>query len=259
MCYNKTMSKQISFNAGQLKLFALVSMTVDHIAAVMEPVIPALSTPLIRFPQSAAYPGDLTPYLLMRGFGRLAFPIFAFFIAEGYLRTKDLKRYALRLLILALVSEIPFNYALKGAAFYPGYQNTIWTLLAGLLTIAGSEAIRSKLNQTDPDSRTGRHAFLKGLIPHLILVPACLIVHFAHTDYSAFGVLLIYLLYVLRDDDNRFMWAALLTLWEGPAIFSYLLLSRYNGEKGLPLKWIFYLYYPLHLTVIVLIYLALVR
>ena len=64
--------------------------------------------------------------------GRIAFPIFAFELAQGYTHTHDLRAYAKRLLLLAVVSEVPFDMVVGGTYFYPWHQNVAWTLLAGL-------------------------------------------------------------------------------------------------------------------------------
>lgn len=64
--------------------------------------------------------------------GRVAFPIFAFMTVEGYFHTHSFKKYAQRLLVFALLSEIPFDLMYGGTWFYPVHQNVIWTFLLGL-------------------------------------------------------------------------------------------------------------------------------
>ena len=76
--------------------------------------------------------------------GRLAFPIFAFLIVEGYTHTKNLRRYVLRLLLFAILSEIPFNLMLSGRVFNPVHQNVLWTFLIGLWLIHINEQARKK-------------------------------------------------------------------------------------------------------------------
>ena len=77
--------------------------------------------------------------------GRLAFPIFAFMTAEGYTRTHDIRRYMLRLLTAALLSEIPFNLMYGGSVLYPYHQNVLWTLLLGLALLYLIDRTRERL------------------------------------------------------------------------------------------------------------------
>ena len=64
--------------------------------------------------------------------GRISFPILSFMIVEGYFRTKSLKRYVLRLLLFAIISEIPFNLAIGSQLFYPIHQNVLWSFLISI-------------------------------------------------------------------------------------------------------------------------------
>ena len=99
-------------DATTLKILAMVLMAGDH--AYM--ILPIQS----RIPM----------YL-----GRLAFPIFAFQIAEGYARTKDFKRYFKRMLLFAVLSEVPFDLMAYGTVFYPFHQNVLWTFCIALLML----------------------------------------------------------------------------------------------------------------------------
>jgi hypothetical protein len=89
------------------KCIALSTMAIDHIGAVLLPS---------------------PKYLLLRLIGRISFPIFCFLIVEGYYRTKNLKKYILRLFAFALISEIPYDLAFKKSFIYLNKQNIFFTL-----------------------------------------------------------------------------------------------------------------------------------
>lgn len=97
-------------NGFHLKLIAICTMFIDHLGYTL-------------------FPGDLW----LRCVGRVAFPIFCFLIAEGCVYTHDRRKYALRLLAFALLSEIPFNLMNSGAVWDSYHQNVLWTLLTGAL------------------------------------------------------------------------------------------------------------------------------
>ena len=80
----------------------------------------------------------------LTGIGRLAFPMFAFFLVEGFFHTHDKKKYCMRLLLLAILSELPINLMYSGLLFYPFHQNVIWTLLTGFLCIWAIDTLRKK-------------------------------------------------------------------------------------------------------------------
>ena len=111
----------IDLSAAALHLIAMALMLMDHLWATLLPAQDWLTCA-----------------------GRLAFPIFAFMAVEGYFHTRNLKRYALRLLLFALLSEVPFDLMYGGTWFYPVHQNVIWTLLLGLLGVHLMETMRKK-------------------------------------------------------------------------------------------------------------------
>ena len=104
-----------------LKILAVIFMVFDHLWATI------------------VSGNDWMTYL-----GRLTFPIFAFQIAEGFIHTSNIKKYTLRLLIFALISEIPFNLFYGGSWFYPYHQNVMFTLLLGLLAICQIDKIKKE-------------------------------------------------------------------------------------------------------------------
>lgn len=115
------MEKRFDLSAAALHILAMAFMLMDHLWATLLPAQEWLT-----------------------GVGRLAFPMFAFMAVEGYFHTRSFKRYALRMLAFALLSEIPFDLMYGGTWFYPVHQNVIWTLLIGLLGIHLMEKVRQK-------------------------------------------------------------------------------------------------------------------
>lgn len=113
-------------SGSTLKITAIVTMLIDHIAAV----------PLARLLELYGGPAALrVAYLVMRQVGRISFPIFLFLLAEGFGKTSDRARYALRLGVFALISEIPFDLAFHRKTLEFGLQNVFFTLFLGFLAM----------------------------------------------------------------------------------------------------------------------------
>ena len=112
------MERSRGLDGGALKLLAAALMLIDHVGAILLPEM-----------------------VILRCIGRLAFPIFAFFIAEGYAHTRSFGKYLLRMAIWAAVSEIPFNLEF-GHFFVPGRQNVLLTFCLALLTLRGLDRLR---------------------------------------------------------------------------------------------------------------------
>jgi len=201
--------------------------------------------------------------------GRLAFPLFAFMLVEGYFRTKNLKKYALRLLIFALISEIPFNLAMGGRLFYPIHQNVLWSFLLSLGLIHFNEKMRAK-------ALWQRIAF--GCLSVAVGCAAGLL---TMVDFYHAGILTVLTFYFFRE---RKWWCALgqlICLWyinfellggfsyeislggasfflprQGFALLSLIPIWLYRGKQGWhskPLQYACYAFYPLHLLILGLI------
>ena len=201
--------------------------------------------------------------------GRLAFPIFAFMLVEGYFHTRSLKKYALRLLLFAVISEIPFNLMYSSSVVYPFHQNVIWTLLIGLGMIHLNEKAKNAKPLVSALTRVGT-VFLGGLLGLVTF-----------SDYNAAGVLMILVFYFFRGDTilcrllqavgmyyiNFEMLKGLvfpITLFgssfeipqQGLAILSLVFIWLYRGRKGYSSKWfqqLCYWFYPAHMLLLWLI------
>lgn len=190
--------------------------------------------------------------------GRIAFPIFAFQVSQSYIHTKNLKKYMIRLLIFGIISQIPFMLFLT--TFSEGfYLNIFFTMFLGLLAIFAFEKFNNKI--------------LGFFIVFIISVVAYLI----RVDYGMFGVLLIFLFYFFRN--NKIKMAITCTLLcfikYVPNVISYpylfkhyfycafftaisiIFILSYNKKQGPKLKYIFYIFYPLHLLILYFINMAL--
>lgn len=241
----ETTARKFRLTAAQLRWIALGAMLLDHLWAMV-------------------VPGNQW----MTYVGRIAFPIFAFQIAEGACRTSNFRRYALRLLVFACLSEIPFDLMYASTAFYPFHQNVMFTLLLGLLATRGLE--RAK------EARTARAAAL-GLLG---LLGAWLAGTAGMTDYGGMGVLTVAVFYVFRDFPLAWLGQAvclcLLNMvffrgeylpveisghvfefqTQGFALFSLIPIWLYGGKKGrgrLALQYGSYAFYPLHMLALYLI------
>ncbi len=222
-----------------LKLIAITTMLIDHVGAViLERMIADNGMLLYRL------------YLLMRFIGRIAFPIFCFLLVEGFVHTSNRKKYALRLLGFAILSEIPFDLAIRGTLINFDNQNVFFTLLIGLLVMCGLEAARNKFAQAE--QRTLYGAYVAAVIA------GCALAYVLKTDYSWYGVLAIVIMYYYKDEKSKSMLYGTIILiiqsvLEAFALINIIFIRKYNGERGLSLKYVFYLFYPAHLLVLYMI------
>ena len=230
----EALRRRSPFTTSFLKIFAMISMLVDHAGATVVSHI-RYAPWIADYPWLAAHITQI--YRYMRRFGRLAFPIYCFFIVEGYFRTRDVKKYALRLLGLALISEYPFDFALHHGQSLWEKQNVYWTLLIGLLVIWAV------------------NDWFRGMTAAqlIIMINALILAKVARTDYQYHGVFLIEMLYITRFSPlvQSLCGATYLDWYEGfPTSLSMVMTFFYNNKKGKPMKKLFYFFYPAHLIVL---------
>lgn len=231
------MESMKKINANIIKMIAIITMFIDHLGAT-------LVWEYMLTLQGEARVEWYTVYMVMRKIGRLAFPIYCFFIVEGLEHTRSVKKYITRLLIFAVISEIPFDYAFQNKLTL-GYQNVFFTLTIGLICIWGVREVEERITDN-----------IKQIIfKTLIIAAGIFLANLLNTDYGGFGVLMIAILYLFQK--NRLIqciFGAAGFSWEVTAPISFLLLYFYNGEKGKNInKYFFYAFYPVHLAVLALV------
>ena len=232
----------IGINALTLRCLALILMLLDHLWGTVVP-----GNDWMNFA------------------GRIAFPIFAFQIAEGYFHTRNFRNYCKRLLIFGLVSEIPFNLMIYSSPIFPFHQNVMFTLLLGLLAI---RAIDQMKQQPTPK---------KAAVGILKLAGIWILSTITFPDYGTMGVINVVTFYLLRNIpcaklaqfiamvaihwfgyEGRFIPITISGLYfEFPvqafAILSLIPIWLYNGEKGPSNRYLqygSYLFYPLHMLIL---------
>lgn len=265
---------QSGFPANMLKIFAALTMLIDHAAITL------VYAKLAKFPeylalifsadttqeQLASIPADFfeiySVYSVMRLVGRIAFPIFAFLIFEGFMHTSDYKRYLLRVGLCALAAEIPFNLIVTNAApiygwtgvetslFYPQYQNSVFTLFLGLLMLYGMK----RFEATEISSKAAMKQWLGQL---LCVVVACILAVLTRLDYSYIGILFIAMLYFFRTNKKmQILFGCIIFLSTNiAALFAFVPIAMYNGKliRSKKFKYFFYIFYPAHLLVLYLL------
>lgn len=216
-------------NGAVLKWLAILTMTIDHFAAGF----------ITHYNQVTSVNLNEV-YTISRSIGRLAFPIFAFLIIQGYQHTSNRKKYASKLLVFAFLSEIPFDLAFYNQFFYWNHQNIFFTLAIGIMGFAAYE--KYEVNQE--------------VIPQLLaVVVAGGTAHFLQVDYGLYGILFIFGLGILRHQKmHQTIFGVIMGLAQTfTASLAFLPIWFYNGERGRQNKWFFYIFYPAHLILIYLL------
>ena len=201
--------------------------------------------------------------------GRLAFPIFAFLLVEGFAHTRNLKKYALRLLLFAILSEIPFNLITSGSWFYPFHQNVLWTFLVGLGLMRINESVKERGVAWRVLTAVGTVALgcILGLVTmvdyyHCGILMILTFFFFRGRKWWCYLGQLVCLAYINlemiggRGYEIPFFGDTVFLLRQGLALFALIPIWLYRGRQGYSEKWfrfLCYSFYPLHMLILGLI------
>ena len=202
-----------------LKWIAVLTMVIDHVGAIL-------------FPDQ----------IWMRVIGRVAFPVYAYCLAEGFRYTSDYRRYLGRLALFAILSEIPFDLAFYGVPFSFAHQNVFFTLTLGLILLWVLERFREQLLLC-----AGAFAVL------------CFLAQALHMDYGAGGLLMVFAFYLAQQGTSPWIgWGIFVFInlfgyaggVQWAAILALLPIGLYSGKAGKRKQRFFYWIYPLHLLLL---------
>lgn len=227
-----TQTKQIGFLSGnQLKLIAMVAMTCDHIGV-------------------ALFPGCT----ILRIIGRLAFPIFAWMIAEGCSYTRNRRKYLLQMAALALICQLVYFFAMGSLYMCVLVTFSLSICLIYLLDYAKRNT--SPIGWAVAACGVLAAWFVSEMLPDLLSGTDYRI------DYRLPGILLPVLIWLGRTKTEKLLLCGLGLLWlaltfghlQWYGFAALLLLALYSGKRGKwKMKYLFYIYYPAHLVLIQLI------
>lgn len=223
--------KRIGLTNNQLKILAMASMLLDHVGLMLLP-----------------------EWGFLRVLGRLAFPIFAYMIAEGCRYTKNRTKYLLTLLVMALGIQAVYFIAMGSL-----YQNILLTFTLSVLLICGVDLFLQ-------EKTVARGLLAAGAVLLVVFVGAVAPVIFKNAgfviDYGFFGVLLPVAVYYAPGKLGKLIAVSSILLIRALlygelkwfAFLSLPFLALYNGKRGkYKLKYLFYVFYPAHLLAIYLI------
>ncbi len=231
-------SRSSGLTGNQLKLIGIAAVLIDNLGAVViQGVI--LRGGAAEIYQTAAF-GEGHVWVIAgqvcRYVGRLGFPILGFLTAEEFVRARDRRGYGARMLVSALVSEVPFDLAVYGRVIYPQYQNMLFTLFIGILVMAVMEETKNLP------------------VRAFALAAGCAVSWVGQCDYNVLGVLFITAMYAFRRNDLARLGSGIgLCAAESVSCYcvsalSFVPIVMYNGRRGtLQLKYLLSIFYPVHL------------
>ena len=214
-------------SGAQLKYLAFLSMLIDHVNKAL--IYPNLKGGIML------YISNLFDIL-----GRIAFPLFAFFVVEGYFKTKSRTKYLLNLILFGIISEVPFDMFTSGTFYNPRFNNVMFSLALCLITIWIIDTLKTKMPR-----------ILWYFISLLIVAIMCFVAMLLSVDYDYHAIIIVYLLYAFY---NKLVLSVILgylsIIKEFWASLGFGFILMYNGERGKQSKILNYCFYPVHLLIL---------
>lgn len=222
-------------SGSALKMIAIITMLIDHTAFVLLSKYEPANVPLFTLGTKS-----YSLYRICRDVGRVAFPIFCFLLVEGFVHTRNRWKYGRNLLIFACISEIPWNFMFTNT-WRAEKQNVFFTLFLGYVAFCAIEYFWEKQTMQ--------------LLCVLALFAAA---WYLNADYGWRGYVFLLIMYWFRSEKTA--QAVIGSCWlyyEWKACFAFLSINMYNGKrgfiKGKAAKYFFYAFYPLHITILVIL------
>ena len=229
---NNRFSKIRIFSGVQLKYIAFLSMLIDHVNK-------ALMYPLLTENGFLRYVSDVFDIL-----GRVAFPLFMFFLVEGFFKAGNRFKYLLNLIVFGIISEIPFDLFQSAVLFQPNSNNVMFTLALALVMIWVIDELKVPKSYIIPP-------VLWFPVSIIIVITVCLLSMIWGLDYEYHGILIAYFFYIFRNNPILSIIGGYLSIFKTPwALLGFGLTLTYNGKRGKQNKILNYLFYPVHLLIL---------
>ena len=229
---NNRFSKIRVFSGAQLKYIAFLSMLIDHVNK-------ALMYPLLTENGFLRYVSDVFDIL-----GRVAFPLFMFFLVEGFFKTGNRFKYLLNLIVFGIISEIPFDLFQSAVLFQPNSNSVMFTLVLALVMIWVIDELKVPKSYIIPP-------VLWFPVSIIIVITTCLLSMIWGLDYEYHGILIAYFFYIFRNNPILSIIGGYLSIFKTPwALLGFGLTLTYNGKRGKQNKILNYLFYPVHLLIL---------
>ena len=208
-----------------LKILAIITMTIDHIGAIIYPNIDAF-----------------------RIIGRISFPIFCFLLVEGFNHTHNRFRYFIRLLLFAIITQPIYDYAFNNHEL-----NILFTFSLSFLLLSSIEFIKKIINKYNKGIENYLYKTISYLLIYIIFLILSIILN---VDYQALGISLVLIFYLSPNILLSLLLYLIIAITLNVnniqlySLIAFIFIYFYNGKKGKNIKYFFYLYYPLHLLLL---------